>query len=224
MSSCVRVAISDAVDFGSCGCFSLGALGLRPTSGLPGSNSGASACKLAEATDSASSSVVNCPPNWRPPAAVRCKNRCAPPLPGPPRPRCPPLVGADADAELEASLGIVCRTCDGTRAWPPRPLPRPRPLLPPLCDCCSPFVCPSFCASGADAAFDARLRLRLRGRLPRELVSAPPDSFAGACVVATVDMLSGGGATTSNADREMFGGSGGADYKCKCLKRNCRLW
>ena len=180
--------MSGAFDFGSCGCFSFGARGLRPTSGLPGSNSGASACKLAEATESASSSAVSCPPNWRPPAAVRWGNLGGPPLPGPPLPRCRPLAGAGAG--LDVSLGEACKTCDGTREWPPRPRPRPRPLGPPLCDCGSPLGCPSFGASGA--AFCARLRLRLRGRLAREAPSAPPAASAGTGVVATVGMLGSG--------------------------------
>jgi hypothetical protein len=190
MSSCVRVAISGALDFGSCGFFSRGARCLRRAIGWPGWNAGASACSPEFVCESASeaplSSAVNCPPNCRPPAASRGPNlgplpRARPPLP-------PRLVeGAPSwfAASVCGAVGVPCSAC------PPLAPPRPLPLRPPLCDMtCDgtkawtcPCPCPSACCSAGVLGF-LRGRLHLLGPLEASLVPA----IAGGAAVA-VDMV-----------------------------------
>jgi hypothetical protein len=186
MSSCVRVAMSGAEDFGACGCFSRGPRGFRDMRGLPGWNSGASACKAA-----ASSPFVSCPPNWRPPAAVRWGKRCAPPLPGPPLPLWPPLAGGGG-APLELSAVTDSDACAEAAEAPPRPLPRPLPLRPPLCVCGSAADWGSLWGSDGVFAFAVASRLRFRGRRRRcDPRSAPAGTVAGAWAVVAVDIAGG---------------------------------
>jgi hypothetical protein len=179
--------MSGAFDLGSCGFFSRGGRAFRGATDWPGWNAGASGCRLDDAwklaSEASSFSVVSWPPNWRPPAAVRCGNLgAAAPRPPLPLPRCPPLEAITVDGTSCACAGGA----EGLSAslWPPRP--RPRPLRPPLCD--SAGGCPSSRCSAGVLGFRRGRRLLWE---PRE--ASPGAATAGGAVVVDMVRASVGG-------------------------------